>query len=361
MLGKPPTLAYEGIGHIAAARSPYATKTPTRYDSDSLTVSYPTIARCPSRASTTFSEYDDLGDFDGRFESRSTLGAGSGSRRPSGGGSKSLGSKRKVSKGFLGRLKGGIPTPAPRDDKVPPNAPGRRLKALRSMGSLKSKAPAPTTSRVSGGDIPRLPTPPGVLGVALNDDEPPELPAWSKFARTADFYSAPPNLARPYNNRVGGRRSISFTAATARSLPSAPPSPIPSTYSSPYTTTAPATVHQAALGNALIAASHAESAKGTHSDLLQVLNHENHSWGFSYSVYPHKVRVWYGDKDEKIAENAVRWMERTMGEERCRVKVVKGADHGLMYKSSVVVEVMEHFRNCWLDGMYSLASDGIDG
>ena len=39
-----------------------------------------------------------------------------------------------------------------------------------------------------------------------------------------------------------------------------------------------------------------------------------------------------------------------MGEERCKVKVVKGADHGLMYKSSVVVEVLEHFREYWQDG-----------
>jgi len=28
--------------------------------------------------------------------------------------------------------------------------------------------------------------------------------------------------------------------------------------------------------------------------------------------------------------------------DKCNVKVVKGADHGLMYKSSVVVEVLEY-------------------
>lgn len=54
--------------------------------------------------------------------------------------------------------------------------------------------------------------------------------------------------------------------------------------------------------------------------------------------------MWYGDKDEKIAENAVRWMERNMGEEMCQVKVVKGADHALMYKSAVVIEVLERIR-----------------
>lgn len=95
------------------------------------------------------------------------------------------------------------------------------------------------------------------------------------------------------------------------------------------------------LGNALIAASHAESAKGTHTDLVQILNHDRLPWGFSYSDYPHDVRVWYGDKDERIAESAVRWLERTMGPTRCHVNVVKGADHGLMYKSAVVIDVFE--------------------
>ena len=51
--------------------------------------------------------------------------------------------------------------------------------------------------------------------------------------------------------------------------------------------------------------------------------------------------MWYGDHDERIAENAVRWMESNMGKERCTVNVVKGADHGLMYRTNVVVDVLE--------------------
>jgi hypothetical protein len=81
--------------------------------------------------------------------------------------------------------------------------------------------------------------------------------------------------------------------------------------------------------------------------LLQILNHDQQPWEFSYAAYPHAARVWYGDRDEKIAENAVRWMERTMGPGRCRVQVVRGADHGLMYRSSVVVEVLERVRDVW--------------
>lgn len=66
--------------------------------------------------------------------------------------------------------------------------------------------------------------------------------------------------------------------------------------------------------------------------------------------------MWYGERDEKIGEEAVRWMERgfcganagagvnwstsTGDPKKCTVKIVKGADHGLMYKSAVVVEVL---------------------
>lgn len=36
-----------------------------------------------------------------------------------------------------------------------------------------------------------------------------------------------------------------------------------------------------------------------------------------------------------------------MGEDNCAVKVVQGADHGLMYRSSVVVEVLEQVLSFW--------------
>jgi len=153
------------------------------------------------------------------------------------------------------------------------------------------------------------------------------------------------------NRRATGRRSLSHSTPSRSSPPSirpplrtsTPPSPTSEEKGGITATSA----YQAALGNALIAAAHAESSRGTHGDLLQILNHDQQPWGFSYAAYPHAVRVWYGDRDEKIAENAVRWMERTMGPERCGVQVVHGADHGLMYRSSVVVEVLERVRDIW--------------
>lgn len=131
--------------------------------------------------------------------------------------------------------------------------------------------------------------------------------------------------------------------------PTPPVPPLPSS-PQPETPTTPGVSYQAALGNALIAASHAESSKGTHTDLIQILNHDRQPWGFSYTTYPHNVRVWYGDRDERIAENAVRWMENTMGSDKCQVSVVKGADHALMFRSGVVIEVLEYVSECWGSG-----------
>jgi hypothetical protein len=198
---------------------------------------------------------------------------------------------------------------------------------------------------------PKLPHPiPIALDIGLGFDD----INWTKSITSEPSTDESPVTPEKFSSnahgpctRAEGRRSISFTSP--RSSPqSLIGSPARSTFDSPYGSIGTGSAYQAALGNALIAASHAESAKGTHNDLLQILNHDNHPWGFSYSAYPHRVRVWYGDKDEKIAENAVRWMERVMGADKCHVKVVKGADHGLMYKSSVVVEVLERVgQNGW--------------
>ena len=105
--------------------------------------------------------------------------------------------------------------------------------------------------------------------------------------------------------------------------------------------------YQVALGNALLASSHAESAKGSHMDLVQILNHERKPWGFSYSHYPHQVKVWHGDKDERIAVDAARWLEKAMGNDRCHVQVIAGGDHNLISNTNVIVEVLEHVAERW--------------
>lgn len=355
MLGKPPTLAYRGIGYdakSAASKPPNNMSARRHLDKDSThtqSLPIPRTGRRPSFTSSVFSDYDDLRDFEGRFDSRSTLGArSSGSQRSRTRSESKPQPSRKTSKGFLTRFKGGSHHPQPPSpDKPSPLAGGRRLKALRSMGSLRRSS---TTQSNKGSTIA---TPPQVPPPLTFDDE-LDLDEfnWPSSARPGDGPRGPSNLPSECSNRrAAGRRSLSHTA-TSRSSPPTPRSPPRTNTPLSLTTDDKASItatsaYQAALGNALIAAAHAESSRGTHGDLLQILNHDQQPWEFSYAAYPHAVRVWYGDRDEKIAENAVRWMERTMGPGRCRVKVVQGADHGLMYRSSVVVEVLERVRGVW--------------
>ncbi|KAJ6604385.1 hypothetical protein DFH09DRAFT_1122517 [Mycena vulgaris] len=358
MIGKPPTIAYEGIGYTAKASPP---KLSTQSSSRTLGVAPSSTdafsdGRPRPSIGSTFSEYDDLRDFDGRFESKSTLGVAGPTGPTTRPRNDSKSSKRKPSRGFLDRLKGSQP-PSPTEDVKP--APvlqtGKKLKALRSMGSLKGKSSSYPLAKRSEPSSPRLPPAPKFeLGLGFDDtnwgksggSQISLIPETSDGLRSGSerFHSAP--------SRAEGRRSMSFTSPTTWSLQSTPSSPAASNYNTSSTadfspSMKPGSEYQSTLGNALIAASHAESAKGMHNDLLQILNHDNHPWGFSYSHYPHQVNVWYGDKDEKIAENAVRWMEKNMGEDKCSVKVVKGADHALMYKSSVVVEVLEQMLGYW--------------
>ncbi|KAH7915338.1 hypothetical protein BJ138DRAFT_1054918 [Hygrophoropsis aurantiaca] len=359
MIGKPPTVAYRGIGYTAPpspilrggkSTSNGGKDSSSGADSNGKNAVYPSgdTKRRMSVGSSLFSDYDDLRDFDGRFGSQSTLGARSMTQQ----------SRRKSSKGFLGRLKSSKSNsqpPSPVVEQAPQNNVGKKLKNLRSMGSLKGKASSAPNTILKRVDVPspRLPQPLVLdVGLGLGDidwikpvNSVGSSPPVAKPTKMGDLASD--KSSQPHYSRQGGRRSISFS--TPRSTPpSMSSSPRASTFSSPSVSiSTTSTSYQAALGNALIAASHAEASKGTHSDLLQILNHDHRPWGFSYTDYPHKVHVWYGDKDEKIAENAVRWMERTMGEDRCLVKVVKGADHSLMYKSSVVVEVLERVREFW--------------
>ncbi|KAK2461761.1 hypothetical protein APHAL10511_006224 [Amanita phalloides] len=328
MIGKPPTITYEGIGYNAqrSARSAQPNGRsnpvyPSQVDAHS--------ASRPSLGSSSFSEYDDLRDFEGRFESRSTLGAGNHEF-------KFFTTKPKLSKGFLERLKGS----SLQDEKA---SSVKKLKGLRSVGSLKGKTN--TTRKSTEPSVQAHRPPPLRIEVDLNL---PDLD-WTRSISSEASVRNDSSSINTGPSRSSSRRSVSFTSP--QNTMSAPSSPTPSAMTSAYAhSTTSNTPSPMTLSNALIAASHAESAKGTHNDLLQILNHDNQPWGFSYSTYPHKVRLWYGDRDEKIAENAVRWMERTMGGDRCTVKVVKGADHALMFNTEVMLEVFDYFLSTWKTG-----------
>ena len=374
MLGKPPTIAYEGIGfdlrrekeqmnddgqNPLGPTSSTQQSPPQNGTSDQLAVASPIHGR-PSISSSVFSEYDDLRDFEGRFESQTTV-VGYSSRlveKPHTTADKTA--KRKASKGFLGKLKGGNPPPpSPTLEKNPPSAP-KRLKALRSMGSLRGKGDT-SSRRSSTTTKTQNPSPqlPRTLTIDTGDEF-GVVETWksrtpSPARRGMDSSPEPPPSSF---KRIEGTRSISLGTTDSRSPysyrpPSPPTTSLPTT---PITDTSTGASYDASLANALIAASHAESAKGAHNDLLLILNHDRVPWGFSYQDYPHTVAVWYGDKDERIAESAVKWLEQTMGQERCKVKAVKGADHGLMYNTTVVLDVFDKVHEYAKECTYSLGS-----
>lgn len=293
-------------------------------------------------------EYDDLADFEGCFENTQSTTppspvsvsglAGAGAIR-----------KRSSSRGIFQAL-------LPRSNGVRRDSTASRpsasnvslsgsivpkLKPLRSIGSLRnSTRSSVTTTAQSTATLPILPQ--GSLGFDV-------------FEWTHTNSPAPTGSMSVSNVRPRGRRSISLTARSTKGK-SSRSSKAPRTGNSQlsvnniYDSTEGSAIsndYQISLANALVAASHSESSKGIHSDLLQILNRDGQSWGFTYGSYPHRLRVWYGDKDERIAESAVRWMEKSMGSDRCQVTVVKNADHSLMYRTAVIVEVLELIHSFW--------------
>ncbi|GAW09337.1 alpha beta fold family [Lentinula edodes] len=152
MIGKPPTLAWEGIGYTQQAGKSSSTSSPG--SSSVYSESYPR----PSLASSSFSAYDDLRDFDGRFESMSTLGTAHPNITQCGNNrnESKMQVTRKSSRGILGRLKSTTPQLPNVNDQSPPST-GKRLKALRSMGSLKSKASHSSSKKQQSLPSPQLP------------------------------------------------------------------------------------------------------------------------------------------------------------------------------------------------------------
>ena len=356
MLGKPPTITYEGIGFDLQKEKEHMNEngqkdldpassthqSPSQDDTcDQYLAASPVDGR-PSIGSSVFSDYDDLRDFEGRFESQTTVGGHASRPLEEPYAAPDKATKRKGSKGFLGKLKGGHSQPPSATEKNTPSAP-KRLKALRSMSSLRGKGS--TSSRRSS--TTKHPAPSPQLPETMSIDTKIEFGVVDWNPRTPlpakRGMDSPPEPPPSSFKRVEGVRSISLGTTNNKSPYSYyPPSPpIPSLPTTPTTDITTSASYDASLASALIAASHAESAKGTHNDLLLILNHDRVPWGFSYQDYPHTVAVWYGDKDERIAESAVRWMEQTMGQERCKVKAIKGADHGLMYNTTVVLEVFD--------------------
>lgn len=356
MLGKPPAIN-TGIGY-----SP-----PPNPSSDRPRSSFAVSVKSresikEGRASSTFSDYDDLADFQGKYASRSTIHicddepSSTADTRPSTPTETRKRSRSRSGRFFSGMWKGSE-SGSPSSVKQSPTRP--RLKVLKSMGSLRNNSVSSSTAKNKG---TRSQT--NSLAGTIEDD-------WSAFG-LSPVASPTPSMASsqvPYDASRGNgraRRSISLSSPKSSPYPTSQrhsanqsnrsnhrlSSPPPTSSTSTKVASASSfevspTSNGAALGNALLAASHAEASRGTHADLLQILNHSQKPWGFSYQDFPHNVRVWYGEKDEKIAEGAMRWLEKTMRPGTCQVEIVKGAGHSLLYNGGVVVEALETLKEFW--------------
>ncbi len=233
------------------------------------------------RSASPSARNGDDDDFD-RASVRSTESSG---RRPASRNGKPL--KPKGSKSFLGGMFGGQDGRSPKTsaDKsdgsslrpsVATDGPGRRSSYFANPASNGT----PSSSSRSG----------GALSPSLNGD-----------------YA------------LDRRASTLSSSSALNSVPSSPGQPA-------------VTLSGTDLANGLLRASHAESLHGSTSDLMVILARTSNS-ASAASMVPYRdvrapVKVWWGDRDDRISLGSMRWLEGEVA--RCEVKVVEGADHSMM-------------------------------
>ncbi|KAF8338171.1 uncharacterized protein EI90DRAFT_3041930 [Cantharellus anzutake] len=393
-LGKPPSIAYEGIGFDVRA----ANAETISISAQSTTTSWasPANESDHSRPSINSSEYDDLADFNGQFGGHDGVGKT---------GNHHL-TKKSSKSSFLGlfetkpkpKRQPGLARPqTSRTESLPSldvsRAPGpeRSLRSSKSKSSLKS---AKGTSILSKAELPLPAIPlqeysPVHLEFDISAFEAVEENSGTVRSKKT---SVPTLESVSTMDRASGKRSLSLSPGPAPSrtrdgrIPPLPPLPTfamikdngpPSPSFSTMSTPAPQTRHPnfstrsipsgsttssagfsivtaskgntkssgPSLASALLSASHAEALKGGSADLMAILERDSRPWGFSYTDVKQPVKVWYGDRDDRIGIGSVRWMERTMKD--CTLKVLEGEGHGLLTNADVVVEVLESVAKEW--------------
>ncbi|GAA5973743.1 hypothetical protein JCM11641_005113 [Rhodosporidiobolus odoratus] len=212
--------------------------------------------------------------------------------------------------------------------------PVSKRSSVFSTASTGSPSPAPRTRTISHSSISSV----------LNRNARPPTPV-----NTGVAFSGPSPLLSPSSPLA------SSTASLPRCIS---PSPAPASASS---------IAPAALIDGLLRASHAESLRGGTSDLLVLLERTSSSsnstsgtnskksqgpgLGFEYRDLQSSLKVWYGDRDDRISLGSIRWLEKEVKERGkkgvCEVKVVEGADHGLMANGRVMFEVLESIASEW--------------
>ncbi|KAI8454126.1 hypothetical protein BY996DRAFT_7114741 [Phakopsora pachyrhizi] len=104
---------------------------------------------------------------------------------------------------------------------------------------------------------------------------------------------------------------------------------------------------RALIGISLMKASYAESLKGGTSDLMAILEKNSKPWGFSYRDVYKDLKVWHGSKDEKLSCKGSEWISEVVSKGSVKLKIVEGADHGLMTNVKVMYEVLESISEEW--------------
>lgn len=164
-----------------------------------------------------------------------------------------------------------------------------------------------------------------------------------------------PNGVTYFNNKpfvtvLGRSPSLtSLPSNESRNLSTPPPSsttnstlrtPSPSSFTNsqyPTTTSPPTSPSKKSnsnsnltYSNALLQASHAESLNGTTADLRVLLSTSasGGGGGINYIEIKNEVKIWLGDKDEKISLSSIRWLGNELM--NCQVEIVSGGNHNLM-------------------------------
>ncbi|GAA5981952.1 hypothetical protein JCM5350_006576 [Sporobolomyces pararoseus] len=170
----------------------------------------------------------------------------------------------------------------------------------------------------------------------------PATPTSASSTRQSPFIpERSPSPAPPLSSSLTPQRphsSISFSSASSTNHRPSSPSTL-------LTPASPSTPHRASIApslliSGLLRASHAESLSGSTSDLLVLLDRSNNARNsIDYKQIQQPVKVWYGDKDDRISESSIMWLEKEIRD--CKVQVVKGADHNLMTNHQVMFDVLE--------------------
>ncbi|ORY91721.1 hypothetical protein BCR35DRAFT_299010 [Leucosporidium creatinivorum] len=240
--------------------------------------------------------------------------------------------KPKGSKSFLGGLFGAGGSPSERSPKSSDGSDANSLKAPSTAGrrssyyassSLSTPPPSNRLSTAGSTLAPRVASPTGY--------PPPTRRASVMSTSSVGSNSTP-------TRRDSLTSSLTSPVSPINGNPSTPP---------PQPTLSSVTLSGTDLANGLLRASYAESLRGGTSDLMVILERTSKPWGFKYSDVERRVKVWHGDKDERISMSSVKGLEEEMRE--CRVKVVEGADHSLMTNGRVMIDVLESIAAEWKD------------